>query len=60
MNPNPQREHPRGFELNPDVRSWELSRLPQLGQMKTGITPRLVSTSASLPNLLSADVPGAA
>jgi hypothetical protein len=40
MNPKPQREQPRGLELNPDVRSWEVSRFPQLGQMKTGIAPR--------------------
>jgi hypothetical protein len=40
MNPKPHLEQPRGFVLNPCVRSWEFSRLPQFGQMKTGMAPR--------------------
>jgi hypothetical protein len=54
MNPKPHFEQPRGFVLNPCVRSWEDSRLPQFGQMKTGIAPRMSSTSASAPRILKA------
>jgi hypothetical protein len=40
MNPKPHFEQPRGLALNPCVRSFELSLLPQFGQMKTGMAPR--------------------
>jgi hypothetical protein len=41
MKPKPHFEQPRGLVLNPWLRSCEFSRLPQFGQMKTGIAPRM-------------------